>query len=1043
MTKHFASRVAALFLGCCTLSSLATDFTMDQLSAMAEPSTRLQANTTYFGWDNFEDPAPGTFLNDTTPDIGDTGIAGVRFETTNGQLHRAASTGNFYSGSSSATAEIAERVTVATNGTVGAEGTTTIIAQLVASSGNFISQWTFENINDVAPQVIHGVNALGRGQVWVKWVVPGNAATYEFTIGGVPHAMFGNAHMSFDKIAIDTYWGPEAQEDTMILEEPAAIAFNLDQATGIVAPSSRGTAGTTWFGWDGFGTPGVTAPIDDSTPDIGNYAGTQARFRTTNSEIHQFAGGSNLYILSGTLAEEITVPTSGVVGEAGFTTIFLQIASATSGMGGGSFAGEITATIDDVPPTMVVQGGAANTAQYWAKWEIPGNEATYVIAISGPEGQAHFSFDKVVVDTKFSPYGYVADSMKLKTVEITTETLADAVKGQLYNVQLEAEGGTLPHSWSLADESELPAGLTLSSSGVISGTPTTLEEVTFTVIAQDAEEYEAEKTYTLAVVSGIEIVTAELPVGVIGREYSVQLEAVDGLAPYEWSVTEGTLPAGLTLSAAGLLTGTPTAETTASLTFTVTDAEESTQSRVIELTVSPSLLLPVMNPVAFGATTVGADFAYTVSAANYPKQFNVSGLPAGLKVDRATGIISGRASLAGVYLVQVSAANTTGTSAVVSAPLVVTALPATQVGTFTGLIARDATANAGLGSQFTLTTTGKGSFTVKVKSGSATKSAKGFLASAAPQVQVAVNGIDLALTLDAETGLVSGTYGAAAVNGWLNVWDKKLNPPSSREGFYSVILDLADEDDLGAAAIPQGVGYATFTILPAGTVKIIGKSADGQTLTSSTTMGPHGELALYATQYANKGTMLGTLTVDEDEDGLFMGNDVSGSLTWLKPAGKGRVYAAGFGPVDLVAEGGYLGTATKRPVVLGLPATGSFSMAFEGAGVEASATNPDVTGALWTEKYKADFSDAVNAGKVTLKVNKATGAVTGSLTLTETTPPLVRKGVKFMGQVVRMSDGQIKAAGYFLLPQIATDGQKPNATPILSGVFQISQPLVP
>jgi hypothetical protein len=1019
-------------------------FTLKGETGIVVPSTRGAVTSTHFGWDDFEDPAPGTFLEDSTPDLGDTAIAGVKFETTNGQLHRAPSSGNFYSGSDSATAEIAEKVTVVTNGTVGETGQTTIIAQLIAGSGNFISSWTFGSIGDVSPEIIQGANAAGKGQVWVKWVVPGNAATYDFTIGSTAHPMFGSAHMSFDKIEIDTFYSEEVQPgDTMILEEPAAIATNMDQATGIVAPSSRGTAGTTYFGWDTFGTIGVSAPIDDNTPDIGTYAGTLARFRTTNEETHQFSGGGNLYFLSGTLAEEVTVPTNGVVGEAGFTTIFLQIASSQSGMGGGTFAADITTAINGVPPTLAVQGGSANSAQYWAKWELPGNQATYAITIAGPEGQAHFSFDKVVVDTKFSPYGFVADTMKAKTVEITTETLADAVKGQLYNVQLEAEGGTLPHTWSLAAESELPAGLTLSSSGVISGTPSTLEEVTFTVITQDAEEYEAEKTYTLAVVSGIEIVTTELPVGVIGREYSVQFEAVDGLAPYEWAVTEGTLPAGLTLSTTGLLSGTPSEEATTSLTFTVTDAEESTKSQVIELVVSTSLLKPVMNPVAFGATTVGADFAYTLSAANYPKQFNVTGLPTGLKVDRATGVISGRAPVAGVYLVQVSATNTAGTSAVVSAPLVVSALPATQVGTFTGLIARDATANAGLGSMFTLTTTGKGTFTVKVKSGSATKSAKGFLASAAPQVQVAVNGTDLALTLNAETGLVTGTYGAAAVNGWLNVWDKKMNPPSSREGFYSVVLDLADEDDLGAAAIPQGLGHATFGILPAGTVKIIGKSADGQPLTSSTTMGPNGELALYATQYANKGTLLGTLTVDEDEDGLFMGNDVSGSLTWLKPAGKGRIYAAGFGPVDLAAEGGYLGAATKRPVILGLPATGAFDMVFESAGVDASATDADVTGALWTEAYKADFSDAVNAGKVALKVNKSTGAVTGSLTLTETTPPLVRKGIKFQGQVVRMSDGQVKAAGYFLLPQIATDGQKANTTSILSGSFLIRQPVIP
>lgn len=54
------------------------------------------------------------------------------------------------------------------------------------------------------------------------------------------------------------------------------------------------------------------------------------------------------------------------------------------------------------------------------------------------------------------------------------------------------------------------------------------------------------------------ITTTSLPAGSVGTAYSYQLAATGGITPYTWSV-QGTLPAGLSLSAAGLLSGTPTA----------------------------------------------------------------------------------------------------------------------------------------------------------------------------------------------------------------------------------------------------------------------------------------------------------------------------------------------------------------------------------------------------------------------------------------------------------------------------------------------------
>ncbi|MBV9950600.1 MAG: PQQ-binding-like beta-propeller repeat protein [Acidimicrobiia bacterium] len=82
------------------------------------------------------------------------------------------------------------------------------------------------------------------------------------------------------------------------------------------------------------------------------------------------------------------------------------------------------------------------------------------------------------------------------------------------------------------------------------------------------------------------ITTKLLKSGRVGSAYSEQLAATTGTAPYRWTVASGTLPAGLSLSTSGAITGTPTAAGTPSVTFRVTDAKSATATRAINLAVS-------------------------------------------------------------------------------------------------------------------------------------------------------------------------------------------------------------------------------------------------------------------------------------------------------------------------------------------------------------------------------------------------------------------------------------------------------------------------
>ncbi len=131
-------------------------------------------------------------------------------------------------------------------------------------------------------------------------------------------------------------------------------------------------------------------------------------------------------------------------------------------------------------------------------------------------------------------------------------------------VTLSATGGTGAYTWSIASGS-LPPGLTLNASqGVISGTPTTVGNYLFTVQVTDAANLSSTKALSIYIEGAVLITPTVLPTGAANVPYSFQLTATGGLAPYTWCVVEsggacdngaGTLPPGLTLSSAGVISG--------------------------------------------------------------------------------------------------------------------------------------------------------------------------------------------------------------------------------------------------------------------------------------------------------------------------------------------------------------------------------------------------------------------------------------------------------------------------------------------------------
>ena len=227
---------------------------------------------------------------------------------------------------------------------------------------------------------------------------------------------------------------------------------------------------------------------------------------------------------------------------------------------------------------------------------------------------------------------------------ILTKTLNPVRAGVNYSVQLIASG-TTPITWSLAKGSKLPAGFTLSESGLLTGsTNAKLSAKKFTVTATNsAGEDSAQLTLSALILP--EISTASLKDATIAKSYSVTMKTRRGTKQYNgtkyfgWKA-EG-LPEGLTLNEkTGRISGKPTVAGTFSVEFTVkNDAGED--SKTLGLTVKG--IAPTLSG-SFARAELNKAYSsgLKLSKGSQPVAWSIEGdLPDGLTLDPNTGIIYG------------------------------------------------------------------------------------------------------------------------------------------------------------------------------------------------------------------------------------------------------------------------------------------------------------------------------------------------------------------------------------------------------------------
>lgn len=218
-----------------------------------------------------------------------------------------------------------------------------------------------------------------------------------------------------------------------------------------------------------------------------------------------------------------------------------------------------------------------------------------------------------------------------------------------------------PVSWQLTN---LPnsLGLTISNTGVISGTPEIAGEYTGVVTATGVSGISGSASIKINILSKVPVITPNQVISLSTANfitYSIAFSSVGGTPPTQWSALTP-LPQGLTLNAVrGVISGTPAQATSTTGVDCDIKVENSygASSEKIKIIVAAITSLLKINPEQSLVVNAGTPFEFTPTYVGVPTSWYILDIPTGLSINATTGKISGAISTAGTYRVCVYCEN--------------------------------------------------------------------------------------------------------------------------------------------------------------------------------------------------------------------------------------------------------------------------------------------------------------------------------------------------------------------------------------------------
>jgi len=287
------------------------------------------------------------------------------------------------------------------------------------------------------------------------------------------------------------------------------------------------------------------------------------------------------------------------------------------------------------------------------------------------------------IDTQFCTLVVVAQPIDLQCGSCGTNGKATA--GTPYYAAYVVVNGKSPYKFTLSGA--LPPGLTLNTTtGAITGTPTTAGTYTFTATVVDANNNTDYVPCTIVVTApplDIECgACGTSGYAVVGAAYSTAFAITGGTGTFTYSIISGSLPSGLSLSGStGKITGFPTSSGKFTFTVKVVDSAGSTDTTTCTIVVNGSSLgLACGSCGTSGNATVGTSYSSTLTATggsgSYTYSIASGSLPTGLTLNTATGAITGKPTTAGTYSFTTQVKDTkTGNTATASCGIKVAGTP--------------------------------------------------------------------------------------------------------------------------------------------------------------------------------------------------------------------------------------------------------------------------------------------------------------------------------------------------------------------------------